>query len=34
MQVTVVGAGRVGLSTALSFAYIGHEVTCYLGMGR
>jgi len=28
MQVTVVGAGRVGLSTALSFAYIGHEVTC------
>jgi len=28
MRVTVVGAGRVGLSTALSFAYIGHEVIC------
>jgi UDPglucose 6-dehydrogenase len=28
MQVTVLGAGRVGLSTALSFAYVGHEVTC------
>jgi UDPglucose 6-dehydrogenase len=28
MQVTVVGAGRVGLCTALSFAHVGHRVTC------
>jgi len=28
MQVATVAAGRVGLSTALSFAHIGHEATC------
>jgi UDPglucose 6-dehydrogenase len=28
MHVTVVGAGRVGLTTALAFAYLGHRVTC------
>jgi len=28
LRVTVLGAGRVGLTTALSLAYSGHEVTC------
>ncbi|MGQ9635466.1 MAG: nucleotide sugar dehydrogenase, partial [Bryobacteraceae bacterium] len=28
MRVVIVGAGYVGISTAVSLAYIGHEVTC------
>jgi UDPglucose 6-dehydrogenase len=28
MQVTVVGAGRVGLTTALALDYLGHHVSC------
>lgn len=28
MRVTIVGAGRVGLTTALAFEYLGHEVSC------
>jgi UDPglucose 6-dehydrogenase len=34
MQVTVVGAGRVGLCTALSFAHVGHSVTCIDNRGE
>lgn len=28
MHVTIVGAGRVGLTTALALEYLGHEITC------
>ena len=28
MRVTVVGAGRVGLTTALALSYLGHDVIC------
>lgn len=28
MRVTIIGAGRVGLTTALALDYLGHEVTC------
>lgn len=28
MRIVIVGAGYVGISTAVSLAYIGHEVTC------
>jgi UDPglucose 6-dehydrogenase len=28
LRITIVGAGRVGLTTALAFEHLGHEVTC------
>lgn len=28
MRVTIVGAGRVGLTTALALEHLGHEITC------
>ena len=28
-QVTVIGAGYVGLNTSISLAYLGHRVCCF-----